>query len=217
MTDQLAERTHAAMRRAASARGGAPHWVPVKRLGRRHLPAIAQHLLKLSPQDRYLRFGHPASDEQIGRYVEGLDLAHDDVFGVFNRQLALVAWIHLAYPPADSGSEEAELGISVGAHLRGTGLGKRLFEHAMLLARNRGIATLRIHALAENKAMLHIARAAGAEVERFGFEAEAAVRLPPGGLVTRCEAWVEDRAAGLDYTVKQWAFSQPDQAIRNTN
>ena len=43
------------------------------------------------PDDRYLRFGYPASDEQIDRYVETIDFAHDEVFGVFNRRLELVA------------------------------------------------------------------------------------------------------------------------------
>lgn len=201
----------------SSFEGTAPHWVPVKRLSRRHGPAIAQHLLQLSQEDRYLRFGHPASDEQISRYVKNLDLEHDDVFGVFNRRLALVALVHLAGPAAETSGDEAELGISVRAQLRGTGLGKRLFEHAMLLARNRRISVLRIHALAENKVMLHIARAAGAHVERSGFEAEAVLRLPPGDLVTRCEAWMEHQAAGLDYTVKQLTHTRVARSATNRN
>ena len=215
----MAKRTvplHQEARTVHAAHEGPPHWVPVKRLGRPHLPANAQHLLQLSKEDRYLRFGHPASDEQIGRYVDGLDLEHDDVFGVFNRQLALVALVHLAGPPPETSGDEAELGISVSQRLRGTGLGKRLFEHAMLLARNRDISKLRIHALAENKVMLHIARAAGADVVRSGFEAEALLHLPPGGLVTRCEAWVEHQAAGPDYPVTQLTHTRPDSGTSNT-
>ena len=47
-----------------------PSWIPIRKLSPRHRPKILQHLLALEPQDRYLRFGYPANDEQIGRYVE---------------------------------------------------------------------------------------------------------------------------------------------------
>ena len=51
----------------------------------------------MGPDDRYLRFGYIASDGHIGRYVDQLDFDHDEVFGVFNRRLDLVAMAHLAY------------------------------------------------------------------------------------------------------------------------
>lgn len=183
-----------------------PQWVPAKRLDERDRGAIAQHLLQLNADDRYLRFGHAASDEQIERYVSKLRMGNDQLIGVYNRQLQLVAMVHLAGPTADVASDEAELGISVSAHLRGKGYGKRLFEHAMLLCRNRGITTLRIHALSENRVMLHLAQTAGARVERDGSEAEAVLKLPRSNVATWWEAWLEDRAAYLDYTIKQWSL-----------
>jgi GNAT superfamily N-acetyltransferase len=187
----------------------APQWVPAKRLGERDRGAIAQHLLQLNADDRYLRFGHAASDEQIERYVNKLRMGSDQLIGVYNRQLQLVAMVHLAGPTVDVAVDEAELGISVSAHLRGKGYGKRLFEHAMLLCRNRGITTLRIHALSENRVMLHLAQSAGAQVERDGSEAEAVLKLPRSNVATWWEAWLEDRAAYLDFTFKQWSLD-PD-------
>jgi GNAT superfamily N-acetyltransferase len=187
----------------------APQWVPAKRLGEGDRAAITQHLLQLNADDRYLRFGHAASDEQIERYVNKLRMGSDQLIGVYNRQLQLVAMVHLAGPTADVATDEAELGISVSAHLRGKGYGKRLFEHAMLLCRNRGITTLRIHALSENRVMLHLAQSAGAQVERDGSEAEAVLKLPRSNVATWWEAWLEDRAAYLDYTLKQWSLD-PD-------
>ncbi len=179
-----------------------PRWVPALRLPAERRPQMLAHLLALDPQDRYLRFGYAASDEQIERYVQGIDLERDDLFGVFNRRLELVALVHLAYETGES-PNEAEFGISVSAHLRGKGFGKRLFEHAMLLARNKGVSLLRIHALAENKPMLHIARACGATVERHGADAEALLRLPEADTVSRLEEWLESHAAEIDFTVKQ--------------
>jgi GNAT superfamily N-acetyltransferase len=189
-----------------------PKWVPVKRLGERDREAIAAHLRNLSVDDRYLRFGYAASDEQISRYVDHLKMDSDQLIGVFNRQLQLVAMVHLAAPAAHIASHEAELGISVSAHLRGKGYGKRMFEHAMLLARNRGVTTLHIHALSENRVMLHLAQSAGATVERNGSEAEAVLKLPPGDFGSWWEAWLEDRAAKLDYTLKNWTHDQPGAA-----
>ncbi len=53
---------------------------------------------------------------------------------------------------------------------RGKGYGSRLFERAVVHARNEGVSLLFIHALSENTAMLKIARNAGAVLERAGSE-----------------------------------------------
>lgn len=181
-------------------------WVPIRSLAPRHRGRILAHLLALEEQDRYLRFGYPASDEQVRRYVDALDFEHDEVFGVFNRRLELAAMAHLAYPRSDiDTANAAEFGVSVSARARGKGLGARLFDRAVLHARNRGVDTLYIHALSENKAMLRIARQAGAVVERSGSESEAHLRLPPETLASQVEALVEDGAAAVDYQLKQQA------------
>lgn len=181
-------------------------WVPIRSLAPRHRGRILAHLLALEEHDRYLRFGYPASDEQVGRYVEALDFEHDEVFGVFNRRLELAAMAHLAYPRGDAeASNAAEFGVSVSTRARGKGLGARLFDRAVLHARNRGVDTLFIHALSENKAMLRIARQAGAVVERSGSESEAHLTLPPETLASQMEALVEDGAAAVDYQIKQQA------------
>ena len=180
-------------------------WIPIRSLGPGHRPRILDHLLALSEQDRYLRFGFAAGDAQIERYVEGLDFERDEVFGVFNRRLRLIALAHLAYPPDESPPHAAEFGGSVAAHLRGRGYGARLFEHAMLHARNRGIDTLFIHALSENTAMLRIVRRAGAKIERTGSESDAYLKLPPETLASQVEQIVGESAAALDYQLKQQA------------
>jgi DNA-binding Lrp family transcriptional regulator len=60
--------------------------VPIRSLGPSHRARIAAHLLAWTPDDRYLRFGYAATDEQIGRYVADLDFERDDIFGIFNRR-----------------------------------------------------------------------------------------------------------------------------------
>ena len=181
-------------------------WIPIRSLSTRHRDRILAHLTALSEADRYLRFGYVAGDGQMARYVAGLNFERDEIFGVYNRKLDLIALAHLAYPAAGSlVPGAAEFGGSVSAHARGRGYGARLFEHAMLHARNRGLDTLYIHALSENTAMLRIARKAGAHVERAGSETDAYLKLPHDTLASKVEQWVGESAAELDYRLKQQA------------
>lgn len=180
-------------------------WVPIRALSPRHRPRIERHLLALPPQDRYLRFGYAATDEQIGRYVSALNFERDEIFGVFNRRLELVAVAHLAYSVDPQWASCAEWGVSVSTHQRGKGLGAKLFGHAVVHARNQGVSLLFIHALSENVAMLKIARQAGARVQRDGSESEAYLSLPQATLDTQINGLVQDQMAELDYQLKMQA------------
>ena len=183
-----------------------PGLVPIRTLGPRHLRRIAQHLLALDEHDRYLRFGFPANDEQIQRYVDGLDFTRDQVFGIFNRRLELIAMAHLAFLAPDPGAPVgAEFAVSVLAKARGRGYGSRLFDRAVVHARNEGVELMFIHALSENRAMIRIARKGGAALERAGGETEAYLRLPPATLDSRVSELVDEQVAQADYRVKAQA------------
>lgn len=191
-----------------------PSWVPIRSLAERHRARISIHLLSLDESDRYLRFGFPATDEQVQRYVDSLLFERDEVFGIFNRRLDLISMAHLAYlPVADAPAETpatAEFGVSVIKRARGRGYGARLFEHAMLHARNRGCGRLFIHALSENTAMLKIARNAGAIVERDGPESEAWLKLPPDSISSQFGEMLGQQFAELDYQLKVHAHRLND-------
>ena len=183
-----------------------PTWVPIRSLSPKHRDEILAHLIALPGRDRYLRFGYSATDEQIARYVDSISFDRDEVFGIFNRRLALIALAHLACPEiGQTGAQTAEFGGSVSEHARGRGYGTRLFEHAMLHARNRGLSNLFIHALSENTAMLKIARHAGAVVQRSGSESDATLGLPEDTVASQVEQWVGTHAAAMDYQFKQQA------------
>jgi ribosomal protein S18 acetylase RimI-like enzyme len=181
-------------------------WVPIRSLGPRHRDRIVAHLLALDERSRYLRFGYPAQDAHINRYVDTIDFEHDEVFGIFNRRLELIAMAHLAHRRADAlrgRAAASEFGVSVLPKARRRGFGRRLFDHAMLHARNRGVETIYIHALSENTAMLKLARDAGATVERDGSESEAWLKLPPDSFASHLDEVLVDRAAELDYRLKE--------------
>ena len=179
-----------------------PLMVPIRSLGANHRGRIATHLLALDGHDRYLRFGYLANDEQIQRYVDSLDFERDEIFGIYNRRLELLAMAHLAYAPDKNCESCAEFGVSVNKSARGRGYGARLFDRAAMHARNDGVDLMFIHALSENTAMLKIARSAGATVERDGFETEAYLRLTPPTFDTRMTEMVEEQLAQADYHIK---------------
>lgn len=196
-----------------------PLLIPIRSLGPNHRARIASHLLSLDEQDRYLRFGYIAHDEQIQRYVDGLDFERDEIFGIYNRKLELIAMAHLAYAMADGHETCAEFGVSVLPTARGKGYGARLFDRAAMHASNDGISMLFIHALSENAAMLKIARNAGARVERDGSESEAFLHLPKATLDSQVTEMIEEQVAQTDYRIKVqakqfWSFLADVQHVR---
>jgi GNAT superfamily N-acetyltransferase len=179
-----------------------PLIVPIRSLGSNHRSRIASHLNALGMHDRYLRFGFGANDEQINRYVDGLDFERDEIFGIYNRRVELIAMAHLAFSPRPSPPLGAEFGVSVLQCHRGRRFGERLFERAIMHARNAGVTELHIHALSENAVMLKIARSAGAHVTRDGSESEARLQLPRATLDSHVRAVIEEQWAQADYRIK---------------
>jgi len=194
---------------------------PIRSLGVNHRDRIAHHLLSLNADDRYLRFGYMAQDEQIQRYADGLSFERDDIFGIYNRKLELLAVAHLAYAKAHGYELCAEFGVSVLPAARGRRYGARLFERAAMHASNEGVRMMFIHALSENSAMLKIARNAGARVQRDGAETEAYLTLPESTLDSRVTEMLEERLAQTDYSLKVqaknfWDFLAALQAVRSS-
>ena len=179
--------------------------VPIRSLGQNHRGRIAEHLLALNPQDRYFRFGFSAKDAQIQAYVDGLNFERDEIFGIYNRRLKLIGMAHLAYSSAERVSASSEFGVSVSEHVRGRGYGARLFERAVMHARNEGVTAMYVHVLSENTAMLKIARRGGATVVRDGSESEAYLRLTPATFQTQVTEIMEEHLAQANYHLKAQA------------
>lgn len=203
----------------ATATRALPVIVPIRSLGGNHCDRIAKHLLALDDRDRYLRFGYLAKDVQIQRYVDSLDFERDDIFGIYNRKLVLIAMAHLAIATDDRYESCAEFGVSVLPMARGRGYGGRLFDRAAMHAANDGVSLMFIHALSENVAMLAIARNAGASVVRDGAESEAHLRLPLATLDSRVTEMLEEQIAQADYRLKAqakqfWSFLATLQEVR---
>lgn len=207
-----AQAAHQEARRLARRQRLAHAWIPIRQLRARHRAKIIDHLLQLDEQDRYLRFGYQATAEQMKAYAASINFKRDEVFGVFNRRLQLIAVSHLAdlgdmnHPAMARGRGHAmEFGVSVLPTARGLGLGQRLFNHAVMHARNRHAQALVIHALTENRPMLKIAARAGATVETNGADSEAWLRLPKDNLASHLEGNAQDLGAELVFHWKAQA------------
>ena len=193
--------------------------IPIAPLGVEHLPQILKHLLALSEHDRYLRFGYTATDEHVQRYVDGLNFERDEIYGIFNTDLEIIAMAHLALIRDPGRDFSSEFGVSVAAHARGRGYGARLFERAVIHARNEKVYQMYIHALSENAPMIRIARKGGAKIERDGSETEAYLRLSKRDLDSRVTEFVADQYAKTNYSIKEdakrfWNFLSKVQEIR---
>ena len=193
--------------------------IPISALSVEHLPHILKHLLALSEHDRYLRFGYTATDDHIQRYVDSLNFERDEIYGVFNIELEIIAMAHLALMKETGRESSAEFGVSVAAHVRGRGYGARLFERAVIHARNEKVYQMYIHALSENAPMIRIARKGGARIERDGSETEAYLSLPKRNLDSRVTEFVADQYAKTNYSIKEdakrfWNFLAKVQEIR---
>ena len=193
--------------------------VPISPLGKEHIALIEKHLFSLSAHDRYLRFGYAATDEQIQRYLSGLNFERDEIYGIFNRNLQIVAMAHLAISKPKNQEPSAEFGVSVQAYARGRGYGARLFDRAVIHARNEKVYQMYIHALSENAPMIRIARKSGATIERDGAETDAYLRLPKRNLDSRVTELVVDQYAKANYSIKEdakrfWDFLENVREIR---
>ncbi|HEX5805745.1 MAG TPA: GNAT family N-acetyltransferase [Macromonas sp.] len=177
-------------------------WAPICRLDASHRAAIETHLLALDADDRYLRFGHVASDDLVRAYVRGLPFERDEIFGIFNRHLELIGMAHLGREEGAGQADSVEFGVSVSRHARGRGYGNLLFRRAVMHARNEGVSVMHIHALSENKVMLAIARNAGATVERDGADSVAHLKLPPADFESQFTELLEVQQAQANYQLK---------------
>jgi GNAT superfamily N-acetyltransferase len=186
--------------------------IPVQRLGGGARAAYLKHLIALDPEDRRLRFGVPQSRAAIAAYVERINYGSDILFGVYGEELALQGVAHLAL-----GSGFAELGVSVLPRARREGIGGALMSRAAEFARNRSITRLYVYCLAENFAMIRLARRCGMHVVVQSGDADAHLVLPAASPVSVISEFIADRVALLDYVLKTTSRLVDGSASRSRN
>ncbi len=134
------------------------------------MPQVLRHLRTLSPDDRRLRFGRSMNQRALESYVNRIDFSVDKAFGIFNSEMRLIAFAHLALHGAKG---FAELGLSVSPDHRREGHGEALLRRAALHVSNLGLRVIYMHCLSENEGMMRLAQKAGFKVVPEGIEADA--------------------------------------------
>ncbi len=172
--------------------------VLIREITRAERRALYEHFRALAFSDRRLRFGAPLSDFSVQQYVERIDFGHDAVFGVADDELRLLGVAHVA-----RAGEHAELGVSVLQGHRRRGIGGALLSRAHLRGRNWGVRALFMHCLAENQAMLRLARERHMKVVIEAGEADAWLALEPADAASHFGEVFEQRVALFDHALKQ--------------
>ncbi len=117
--------------------------------------AISSHFLRLGAKARRARFGNAVSREFVKRYAERILQMDGAVYGVFVAG-ELRALAELRELP-DERPMVAEAAFSVEPDWQGRGLGNTLMAHIVVSARNRGIKSLNMMCLRDNRRMRRLA------------------------------------------------------------
>jgi GNAT superfamily N-acetyltransferase len=127
--------------------------------------AYRDHLLRLDHESRHRRFSGAVADEVIARHAATANGLGVVVYGFF-----VDGVLRGAAELRQNGSlfsHDAEAAFSIEKPWQSHGVGTVLLERTLLSARNRGIKSLRMDCLAENKRMQQLARKFDAE---FSFD-----------------------------------------------
>ena len=127
--------------------------------------AYRDHLLRLDHESRHRRFSGAVADEVIARHAATANGLGVVVYGFF-----VDGVMRGAAELRQNGSlfsHDAEAAFSIEKPWQSHGVGTELLERTLLSARNRGIKSLRMDCLAENRRMQQLARKFDAE---FSFD-----------------------------------------------
>lgn len=118
--------------------------------------AYRDHLLRLDQESRYRRFSGATSDAFIARHAATAFEPGAVLHGFYvDGTLRGTAELRRLGPIF---AREGEAAFSVEQPWQSQGVGSVLLERTLLSARNRGIKTLHMHCLAENRRMQQLAR-----------------------------------------------------------
>lgn len=151
--------------------------LPIKVLYAADAARIEEHLLRLDPVDRSLRFAAGVvTDETIRRYVAGIRFGIDAVLAMTDEAGAVVAFAHGCVYSVGKRSR-VEVAFSVDADRRGKGLGSQLMAEARRFAESIGAHSVLGMCLARNAPMRQIFANAGMTMTREDDEVHACCQL----------------------------------------
>jgi RimJ/RimL family protein N-acetyltransferase len=127
--------------------------------------AFCDHLLRLSPADRYQRFGMCVTDDGIRRYGEEHKHSRGFVHAILTQDA-----IHGAIEArvATGATSQLEIGLTIERSWRGMGFGTELVRSALFGAQIAGFKSVVAIISHANRDMIAIARKLGAQMDGLG-------------------------------------------------
>ncbi|WP_282128395.1 GNAT family N-acetyltransferase [Roseobacter litoralis] len=161
-----------------------PQHLVVRRLHSGDQEDICDHFLRLDVQTRRSRFCGAASDNGVLNYAKNILRYDSIVCGAFIdghlKGLVELNGLFHAWPST------TEAAFCVETEWQNIGIGDALFEHILIIARNRGVRTIQMVCLKKNIQMRHLAAKHNAQLV-FDADAVEAVLHPswptPGSVV----------------------------------
>lgn len=128
----------------------------IRKLWPTEMERYRDHLLRLDPDSRRLRFGMGTGDEFVAGYAMRITDMRSTVYGYFeNGEVRAAAELR---PIGARMNGEAEAAFSVEKDWQDTGIGTELMGRVIRTARIAGIRRIYMNCLAENRKMQRIAR-----------------------------------------------------------
>ena len=185
----------------------------IRTLTPNELPDYRAQLLRLDPEDRRLRFGYPVHDDAIRSLVGRFQPDGDRVLAVFDDDLRIMASVHISF----GDRKVAEFAFTVDRAARRAGLGRALFDRAVLWARNRGFREAHVFFLADNQVMRRMARARGMTVTIENGDCAGVLALPRSTPLSMTRETCLEVLASVDYASKarlraKGAWARPQTA-----
>ena len=179
-----------------------------------HFHKLTRHFLALSSGDRFFRFGWVMTDVEIVSYVESMFVSGDRAFVVVEPDRDISGVLHL-----ESMGCGVNLGLSVSAWARNSGIGTLLLQRADMLARARALTTLFVRNLNFNTALQRLALRLGMRVACAPNALATSLEVPPvNGQVARLDQFREKITLADDRLRPQWngastSASPPDLPV----
>src|SRR4051794_11015167 len=162
----------------------------IRRLAPGERDLLPGHFLRLSAEDRHLRFGGSTGEDRVRAYCARLDRPLSVVLGYLvdgvPRAVGELKPIAGTLPPA------AELAVSVEAPFRGRGVGTGLCRRLLVRARDRLIARVHMLCLLDNRSVQRVARRLGGTLAFHPGEVEAEIGLPWPQPFSLAEEWLDE-------------------------
>jgi RimJ/RimL family protein N-acetyltransferase len=171
---------------------------------------LSEHLARLTPSDKSLRFMGAMSDEALQAHCDSIDWFRTVVIGFFDAGILRGA---AELQVAGKGLPMLyEVAVTVETAWQDQGVGTELLRRALLITRNRAARGLHITCFSDNYRIQHVAAKFGAHFQNRAGHSEADILTPGPTYWSLCAEAAEDGVAWMNFWFDRTAAMLPQGA-----